>query len=493
MPLSVKNVSKRFGVTQALDDVCMDVVKGEIHALLGENGAGKSTLIKVLSGVVIPDEGEIFYRDAPWKPKNPQQARQAGINVVYQELSLVPSLSVWENLIASNTNLNTFRRMRLENLNDEAKRILDMLNIDLKTPVKELGIASQQLIEIAGAVSRDCELLILDEPTDSLTDEEARTLFDIMRALKNRGCTIIFISHKIPEVFEIADRATIMKDGKALITEDVSNLDEKTIVYHMTGRELAQTLRNESPVGGEVIFSADGFSGRGFKDISFDLRKGEILGFAGLGGAGRTELCTAIFGANSSWAGELKFFGQTYKPKNVKNAMKKGIGYMPEDRKQTGAFLQMSIVENTIASTIDETSSFGMLRRKEVYEKTNDLVEKLGIKLNNISDSMQNLSGGNQQKVILSRWMLAAPKLLIADEPTRGIDVGSKFEIYKLLKGMAEQGIAIILVSSELTELFRVCDRIAVFYQGTITGIYDNDDPMITEKVGNGIMGIADA
>lgn len=488
--LSLQNISKRFGGTQALDDVSFHIKKGEVHALLGENGAGKSTLIKIISGVIGRDSGTITFDGKDVDIKNPQQARQAGINVVYQELSLVPELSVAENICASNSRMDTFKIMNRSEIGEQAAEILNMLHIDPKTPVKALGIGAQQMVEIAGAVMRDCKLLILDEPTASLTNDETQEMYKMVNVLKQSGVTIIFISHKLSEVFDIADRATVLKDGKFVITEDVANLTESKLVEYMTGRDLSDMYPPKSSKIGEKILSVKGLSGPGFVNVSFDVHAGEIVGFAGLSGAGRTEVCTTIFGAKKPYGGTMELCGKKFSPRNVKAAMKAGVGYLPEDRKQVGIFNQMSIRENAIASTVDEMSKGGLLDSKKVKTESGKMLSSMNTKFGKETDKIVSLSGGNQQKVILSRWLLSKPKLLIVDEPTRGIDVGAKFEIYQLLRRLAEDGMAIIVISSELPEIVGLADKIITMYRSKVSAVVDSGDPELDTKVGNGIMGL---
>jgi len=488
--LSIKNICKSFGGTQALDNVSLELNKGEIHALLGENGAGKSTLVKIISGVLSKDSGEIIFEGTLLNVKNPQQARTAGINVVYQELSLVPSLSVAENICASNERMNTFKIMKLSNLGDEVLNILSMFKIDLYMPVKNLGIGAQQIVEIAGAISRNCKLLIFDEPTATLTNYEIKELYKIMRVLKGNGVTIIYITHKLSEIFNVADRATVLKDGKYIATLNIADVDEKKIVELMLGRDLAEMYPLKSKRQREVVLEVSDYSGDGFQKISFKIHRGEILGFAGLAGAGRTELFTTIFGVQKPDSTEIYLFSEKLNVRKVKDAMQAGIGYLPEDRRQAGVFMQMNIKENTIAATIDDVSSTGIINKDKVFNNTVEMIHKLDIKINSIDDEMFSLSGGNQQKVVLARWLLASPKILIVDEPTRGIDVGAKFEIYQLLRKMANQGTAIVIISSELPEIFGMSDRVIAMYKGSIFAEVDCKDPEVEQKIGSGIMGI---
>jgi ABC-type sugar transport system ATPase subunit len=489
--LSIRNISKRFGGTQALDDVSFDIRRGEIHALLGENGAGKSTLIKIISGVVSKDQGSIFLEGRELKIKNAQQARESGINVVYQELSLVPELSVAENIFASSNRMNSFRLMKLNSLSEEVMAIVRMMKIDLKTPVKALGIGAQQMVEIAGALSRRCKLLILDEPTASLTKEETGVLYRTMRALKDSGVIIIFISHKLSEVFDVADRATVMKDGRFVRTADVKDLDEKILIKLMTGRELSDMYPPKSDTVGPMVLEVDGYSGPGFHDVSFKLHQGEILGLAGLTGAGRTELCTTLFGAQAGRGGHLRVFGKEFQPHGVADSMDAGIGYLPEDRKQAGVFMPMNIMENVVVATIEKVSRRGLLSGKKVAAVTLDMIARLNTKTGSIWDPISSLSGGNQQKIVLARWLIADPKILIVDEPTRGIDVGAKFEIYQILRTLARDGMAIILISSELPEIIGMSDRVLTFYKGEVSMEIDGRSPLMEEKIGSGIMGPA--
>lgn len=488
--LSIQNISKRFGGTQALDDVSFEIKRGEVHALLGENGAGKSTMIKIISGVQTRDSGTIIFDGKAVNIKSPQQARAEGINVVYQELSLVPELSVAENICASNEKMNTFKIMNKRNLGEQATEILQLLGINPNTPVKALGSGAQQMVEIAGAVNRNCKLLILDEPTASLTNAEVDQLFKMVALLKEQGVTMIFISHKLSEVFEICDRATIFKDGKFVITEDVVNLTERSLVGHMTGRDISDMYPHKAANIGEKILEVKNLSGPGFVNVSFDLHKGEIVGFAGLTGAGRTETCTTLFGVQKPYAGTMTLHGKSFAPKNVMEAMNAGVGYLPEDRKQVAIFDQMSIRENVIASTIDDFSKGGLIDAERVNKEAGDMLSAMNTKFAHETDKIISLSGGNQQKVILSRWLLSNPEILIVDEPTHGIDVGAKFEIYQLLRKLADDGMAIIFISSELPEVMGMSDKVVTMYRSKVSAVVDASDPNFEEKVGNGIMGI---
>ena len=485
----IKDISKKFGGTQALSDVSFEIAEGEVHALLGENGAGKSTLIKIISGVTPKDKGAIIFDGEELAVKNPQQAREKGINVVYQELSLVPNLTVVENILASTEPMNKFRKMDKKNLPEHVRQVLNKFNINPSTLVRNLGIGMQQMVEIAGAVSRNCKLLILDEPTAALTNEETNELFRLIGELKAKGVTIIYISHKISEILAIADSVSVLKDGLYVGTKPIAECDETSLISMMIGREFGDMYPPLSDSAGEVILEVNNLTGEGFEDVSFHLRRGEILGFAGLSGAGRTETMITIFGASKIHSGNIMLEGKPLKVKRPIDAIKAGIGYLPEDRKQVAIFTQMDIKENTIAAVIDRIAQRGMLNRKKIKEATLEINAKLQTKYGSIDHKIISLSGGNQQKVILSRWLLADPKVLIVDEPTRGIDVGAKHEIYQILRDLASKGMGVILVSSELPEIVGMSDRVITMYKGRVMCEAKND-AALTDLVGRAIVGM---
>lgn len=485
----IKNISKRFGGTQALYNVSFDIAKGEVHALLGENGAGKSTLIKIISGVVQKDDGSVIFDGEELNVKNPQQARKKGINVVYQELSLVSELTVVENILASTEPMNKFRKMNKKNLPEHVRHILTRFNINPSTYVRNLGIGMQQMVEIAAAVSRDCKLLILDEPTAALTNEESSELFKLIDDLKSKGVTIIYISHKISEVMAISDSVSVLKDGLYVDTKPISECSETMLISMMIGREFSDMYPPLCNKVGDIVLEVNNLTGEGFKDVSFNLRRGEILGFAGLSGAGRTEVMTTIFGAAKAESGEVKLEGKPLKVTLPIDAIRAGIGYLPEDRKQVAIFPDMDIKENTIAAVIDRIAEKGLLNSKKVKDSTVDINSKLQTKYGSIEHKINSLSGGNQQKVILSRWLLSDPKVLIVDEPTRGIDVGAKHEIYLILRDLAENGMGIILVSSELPEIVGMADRVITMYRGRVMSESKND-AMLADVVGRAIIGM---
>jgi len=474
--LCIKGVSKRFGGTQALKDVGFDILKGEVHAIMGENGAGKSTLIKIISSVVAKDTGSIIYDGVELVAKNPQESRAAGINIVYQELSLSPFLTVGENISASSSPMANFKIMNSTHLDEEAEHLLTINGIDSKTEIRDLGVGSQQIVEIAGALSRKCRLLILDEPTSSLTTKETDDLFRIIEILKKRDVTVIYISHKINEVFRIADRITVLKDGEYMGTVKREDTKQDTIINMMVGRDIKEMYPTKSGSETRCALEVKNLYGDGFQDVSFKLFRGEILGFAGLVGAGRTELFSAIFGARKISGGQVIVDGKEVVIRNPRDAVKFGIGYLPEDRKESGLFLEMNIIENTVAASIDDNSGRLFLNQARAKQNTVDMVERMRIKIGKIQDRIYSLSGGNQQKVLLSRWLLVKPKVLIVDEPTRGIDVGAKQEVYRILRDLANNDIAVVMISSEVPEILGMSDRIITMYHGRVAAVLEGDE-----------------
>lgn len=467
--LSIQNVSKRFGGTQALRDVSFNVQQGEVHALMGENGAGKSTLVKIISSVISKDSGKVLFNNNELLSRNPQESRAMGISIVYQELSLSPFLSVGENISAASSSMDNFTLMQTSRLSKEASELLELEHVNPRSMVKDLGIGAQQIVEIAGAISRKCSLLIFDEPTSSLTNKETDDLFRIIEILKNRGMTVIYITHKIKEVFRIADRITVLKDGEYVGTVKKDETTEGELITMMLGRDIKDMYPTKGGADEECVLEAQYLTGEGFKDISFKLFKGEILGFAGLAGAGRTELFTAIFGANKIYSGKLFINGSEVKINNPQDAIKNKIGYLTEDRKGVGLFQEMNVIDNTVAATIDENSGKFFIDKNRMIKNSADMAERMSTKFSRLEDKILRLSGGNQQKVLLSRWLLVRPRILIVDEPTRGIDVGSKQEAYKILRELANEGIAIVMISSELPEILGMSDRIIAMYRGKIT------------------------
>lgn len=486
--LEMYNITKEFPGVRALDNVSFKVKRGEIHALCGENGAGKSTLMKILSGVYPYGtySGEIFYNGEKLVLHSIRDAENKGIAIIHQELALIKELSVKENIFIGNEpNKNGI--VDFDQMYVNAKKILQQFNLDIdpNTLVKNLGVGQQQLVEIAKALSKNANLLILDEPTSSLTEADVEILLRILKQLKENGVTCIYISHKLDEVMEIADTVTVIRDGKTIGTDSVENLTKEKIISMMVGRELSQLYPREEHFIGEVIFEVKNFNvydtkvpnRKIVKNVSFELRKGEILGIAGLIGAGRTELVSSIFGSYpGKWTGDVYLEGKKIVIRNPSDALRYGIAMVPEDRKREGLISLMSVKENITISNIEsyKRNMIGVINESEELLDVNSYIKKLSIKVPRLSLPVKNLSGGNQQKVVLAKNLLRKPKILILDEPTRGIDVGAKYEIYKLMFSLVKEGISIIMISSELPEILGITDRIIVMHEGEKKGEFVN-------------------
>ncbi|MFD0692654.1 sugar ABC transporter ATP-binding protein [Paenibacillus sp. GCM10027628] len=477
MVLSIENICKSYPGVKALDHVSIEFAKGEVHAIVGENGAGKSTLMKIISGAIAPDSGTIMINGNRHKAMEPQFAKENGVEVIYQEFTLVPSLSAADNVFLGEIKFGAFvvddheRRKRAAEIFKQLK-----VNIDPTKPVRDLSPAYQQIIEIAKAVSREVKVLIMDEPTAPLTVSEVDMLFDIVRDLKSKGVTIIYISHRLEELFEIADKVTIMRDGTYIDTKNISDTNRRELVSLMAGRDLIESYpERRKDIGGEAL-RVEHLSGNGVENINFSLHKGEILGFAGLVGAGRSELMQLIYGAARCTNGKIFLNGKEVKIKSPGDAIAKGIGLIPEDRKKSGAFLSMSIQWNTVINSIKNISRFGVVDTKKELELSQYYKNKFQIKAPTLLQHVGTLSGGNQQKVVIAKTMAAQTQVIIFDEPTRGIDVQAKQEIYKLMNELASSGIAIIIVSSEMPELIGMSDRIVVIAEGKQTGILSKEE-----------------
>jgi ribose transport system ATP-binding protein len=480
--LSITGVSKEFPGVKALNNVQFDLNKGEVHAIVGENGAGKSTLMKILSGIYKKDTGEIVYQSKNVNVSSPLEAQKLGISIIHQELNLMPDLTVAQNIFIGREERRKGRMFLDESrLNKAAKELLAELELvlDPKQKVGELTIAKQQMVEIAKAVSYRGEVIIMDEPTSSLTPSETEALFKIIRALKASGKGVVYISHRLEELSKITDRITVLRDGEYVKTLNTSDTSIPEVISLMVGRKVDQDQRPEArPISKEVVLKAEGISDlRLLQDVSFELHKGEILGFAGLMGAGRTELARALIGADPKTAGKIFLRGKEVKIKSPSDAVKFGIGYLSEDRKKYGLLLIQNLTFNTILSSIPSFSNkFGFLKTKSAGSITRGAIKQLSIRTPSENQFLKNLSGGNQQKVVIAKWLTRDCDILIFDEPTRGIDVGAKDEIYKLLTKLASEGKSIIMISSELPEILRMSDRIAVMCEGNLTGIIDNKD-----------------
>lgn len=469
--LEAIDITKQFPGTLALDGAQLELLPGEIHAVIGENGAGKSTLMKILAGVNVADSGEILFEGQPVAPATPREALQLGIAIVHQELSLVHTLTVAENMFPGRLPTNMLGMVRYGELFRQAQRVLDDLHMDVdaRAPVEQLSIASQQLVEIAKALSLNCKVLILDEPTSALTDHEADNLLSFLRRLAADGVGILYISHKLKEVFSVADRVTVLRDGKYVGTRHISETTQDEVIRMMVGRELGNMYPAKSDRRGEPLLEVRDLQRAG-SDIrnSFQLYEGEVLGFAGLIGSGRSELARAIFGAEPKEAGEILLNGVPVEIHSPKQAIQLGIGYLPEDRKSAGLFLEMSVKLNVEATVIDEVSSGGVVIAAKERSLAEQYVEELNISTSSIEQEIRRLSGGNQQKALVAKWLAIKPKILIVDEPTRGIDVGAKKEIHYLLRTLADNGVGVIMISSELPEVLGMSDRILVMHEGAI-------------------------
>ncbi len=475
--LSVENITKHFPGVLALDAVSFDLIAGEVHALCGENGAGKSTLMNVLSGNQQPDAGHITLAGRQVEISNQQVAQKLGIGIVHQERSLVENLSVAENIFAGNQPVNWLGFIHHRQLYAQTEALLHRLGmeeIDPRSQLQQLSPGKQQMVEIAKALSREPDILILDEPTAAIGETDTGILFELIRSLTAKGVAVIYISHRMAEIFEIADRVSVLKDGRYQGTREVAQTDVEEIIRMMVGRDLAFG-EYISHAGTETILAVTGFSGPRFSNISFCLQKGEILGLAGLLGAGRTELARAIFAVDKRDSGQLNLFGKEYDFKHPVEAMKAGIGYLPENRKQLGLFLQMSVSDNIVATDLHAAVHHNLLQTDRVEAIADSYIKKLAIKTPSADQQVVNLSGGNQQKVVLAKWLLRAPDVLIVDEPTHGVDVGAKSEIYSLLKDLTASGVSIVLISSELPELLQLSDRILVLCNGKLTAELQRD------------------
>ncbi|MEM5331331.1 sugar ABC transporter ATP-binding protein [Paraburkholderia sp. JHI2823] len=475
--LRLEGIGKRFPGVIALDGINLDLRCGEVHAICGENGAGKSTLMKIISGQYRPDAGVIRYRGEAVQFLSTAEAQRAGIAIIHQELNLVPHLSVAENLyLAREPKRGPFVDTR--RLNADATRCLARIGLDVAptTLVGTLPIAQQQMVEIAKALSLDAQVLIMDEPTSSLTESETVQLFRIIKELRAAGVAILYISHRLDEMAHIVDRVTVLRDGRHISTDDFAALSVNDIVARMVGRSLedAYPARQSSPAE-EVLLSVKDLRRNGvFGPVSFELRRGEILGFAGLIGAGRTEVARAIFGADRLDSGTITLHGQPVSIRSPREAIRHGLAYLSEDRKKEGLALMMPVAANiTLANVRAIASRTGFLRFREEHQIAERYVKELAIRTPSVNQIVRNLSGGNQQKVVIGKWLYRGSKILFFDEPTRGIDVGAKFAIYGLMDRLAADGVGVVLISSELPELLGMTDRIAVFHEGRMTAVLE--------------------
>jgi len=478
--LEMHGISKSFPGVQALKGVDFILHRGEIHGLVGENGAGKSTLMNILSGVLHPDTGTIILKGKPVNIENPRQAQIMGISIVHQELSVLPNLTVGQNIfLGREPRLPIHFLVDWKKLYYLAEEQLKKLNLDIDPRIllSELSVAQRQMVEIARALSLKADIIILDEPTSALTGMEVENLFSLMHTLKDQGISIIFISHRLEEIFRIVDRVTVLRDGVVVGSSPISQVDPKQVVMMMVGRELKEMFPKESLPQKEKVLSVKNLKrDKVLKGISFDLYRGEILGLTGLVGSGRTSVARAIFGADPLEGGEIWIEGKKVQIRSPREAISYGIGFLPEDRKAQGLFLKLPVSSNIGVTNMKEISFLGIIIFKKLQELALYFVNKLKIRTPSIFQIVGNLSGGNQQKVALAKWLALKPKVLILDEPTRGIDVAAKAEIYAIMNDLAKEGVAILMISSDLPEVLGVSDRILVMHEGVISGEFLRQD-----------------
>jgi inositol transport system ATP-binding protein len=481
--LQVQNLSKSFVGVKALDNIQFELQKGEVHALMGENGAGKSTFMKILMGLLKSDSGEIIFEGEILKSNNVHENLQKGISMIHQEILVVPELTVAQNIfLGRETNYRSWLNDNAINQKTQELLVSMGVNIKAQSKIKNLSIAEMQMVEIAKAISNNAKVIIMDEPTSALSDKEVSMLFKIIADLKAKGVSIIYISHKMDEIYEITDRITVLRDGKYIATKNISELDKNALIALMVGREI-DDLRAafRFPVNvskkGEEVFSVENLSTKGkFENINFEVHAGEVLGIAGLMGAGRTEIARAIFGLDNYDSGEITLKGNKIKIKSPQNAIKNGIGYVSEDRKALGFIPALSVKENISLSSLANFSKAWFVNSSDEIEVSSQMAKDLKIKSTSINQKVMNLSGGNQQKVVIGKVLLTSPCLIILDEPTRGIDVGAKFEIYKLINQLTDKGIAVIMISSELPEILGMSDRILVLSKGKQTALLSKQE-----------------
>jgi rhamnose transport system ATP-binding protein len=469
--IELRGLSKSYGGVHALSDVSFGIEASSVHALVGENGAGKSTLVKILTGIVSSDSGEILVDGELVAINDPPSAYRLGMLAMYQEPTVFPDLSVAENVFVGRQPRTGAHTVDWREMGSRAKAILDELGADFgpDRPVRGLGVADRQLLEIAKALSSDARLLIMDEPTAALSPPEVERLFEIVRRLRDRGVAIVFISHRLEEVTAISDTVTILRDGQHVATRPTAGLPQAEMIQLMVGRSLEQLFPKEEAEIGDVVVKAEGLGRRGvFGGVSFELRRGEIVGLAGFVGAGRTEVARAIFGIDKLDAGSLWIDGEVFHPRSPRAALRRGLAYLPEDRLSQGLIQPMSISVNASLAVLPRLSPLGFLRPSAERSLTRRFMEQLSIKAFGPSQVVRSLSGGNQQKVALSKWLAAEPKILILDEPTHGVDVGTKAAIHQIISTLATQGLSILLISSELPEILGMSDRVIVMREGRL-------------------------
>ena len=473
--LQAAGITKRYGGVYALKGASFLLRAGEVHALVGENGAGKSTLARILAGSTRADSGAISMHGAPVEIATPLDAQRLGIGIIYQELDLFGSLTVGENMVIGNLHFPEGRLVNFRRMEEFCRPFLDRVGLacDIRRTVATLSIGQMQLLAIARALSMDARIILMDEPTSSLFDDAAERLFGLIAALKQRGVSIVYVTHKMDEIFRICDRATVLRDGETIGTVEVAGATVHELIRMMVGRELRIAARGARRVAGEIVLAAENLSTAKLRDVSFELRRGEVLGIAGLVGSGRSELGAALFGLHRITGGTLRLAGELRAPRSPRDAMASGVGLLPEDRRLEGLMMRMSVLENATLAVLPRLSGLGFIHRRRERASLTPVARQLALSCPSPAAPVGQLSGGNQQKVLLARWLLLNPTVLFLDDPTRGIDIGAKQDIYRLIDELAAAGKAIILVSSELPELLRCCHRILVLNEGRVTAHFD--------------------
>ncbi|MER8437414.1 sugar ABC transporter ATP-binding protein [Mesorhizobium sp. M1312] len=482
--LSMRGIDKRFTGIPALTQASLEVAAGEVHALIGQNGAGKSTLIKVLTGYYRRDGGEVLFQDTPFEVTSPQRAQASGISTIYQEINLVPMRSLTENICLGREK-RRFGLLDWSAMHDDAERLLSRFGIklDVRRPLMEFSTATQQMVAIARAIGFSARLVIMDEPTSSLDEQEVQVLFKVIRQLKAEGVSVVYVSHKLDELYEVCDRVTIMRDGRTVRTAAMAEIEKLELVSAMLGRDVSKAQGHATAfrkpardAGGETVLTATSLATRqAVHDVSFALQRGEIASFAGLLGAGRTETARVVFGADRPRAGSMSLSGEPYSPTHPRDAIDAGLGFVTEDRKLEGIVPEMSVAENLTLALLPRISPYGIVKEERQREIVERFIKDLAIKCSSPDQKIRELSGGNQQKVLLARWLAMNPDILILDEPTRGIDVGAKGEIQRLIRSLADSGIAVLMISSELEEVTEGADRVFVLRDGrTVAELTDD-------------------
>lgn len=488
----MEGISKSFPGVKALQDVSLEVLPGEVHALMGENGAGKSTLMKVLAGAYQADAGQILLNGEPVTIHSPLEAQRLGINIIYQEFNLVPQLTVGENIFLGREPTGIPGFVNSREMHSKAQGLMDGLGakVSARTPVGRLPVAVQQMVEIAKATSRESRLIVMDEPSATLTEHELQNLYRLILQLKESGVAIVYISHRMDEVFSVCDRVTVLRDGKNVGTKAMSEVSPDELIRMMVGRTLEESFPKVAAPVGEPVLNVKDLTRKGLLDsVSLTVRAGEVVALAGLVGSGRTEIAQCVFGADPYDSGEILVGGKPLLAHGPAGAIQAGVGLVPEDRKHQGLVLDLSVRENTSLAALDSFAQLGFVKRRKERAAADEYVKSLGVRTPSLEQRVKNLSGGNQQKVVLSKWLLTHSKLLILDEPTRGIDVGAKVEIYQLINRLAAEGIGILMISSELPEVLGMADRILVVRDGRIAGELSREEAT-QEKIGELAVGV---